>query len=193
MMLKSYKFFVFILLFLANVGPVWSGEQKDEKEFWDNYKMLVERNIFSRNRGSSFDRDSSKAKKITPPKPESYFVLRGIVQQNDERIAFLEDNREGKTIKARVGESIARGILKNLTLDYIEFGLDANTTRIVIGSNLEGKLSSPALTYDDLLEWTETSSEAPNSVTSGEGKDQQNEDEDILRRLMERRKKELGE
>ena len=190
--ISNYKILVLMLLLLADVGFVLSAEQGDDAQFWDNYRVLVEQNIFSRQRGRSLDRDDSKPREAPAPAPESYFVLKGIVRQNEEYVAFLENTRAGETIKARMGDSIARGRLKSLTLDNIEFELDANTIKIEIGDNLQGKVPTPSVTYNELVEWSQSSSESSENEASGQEKGQSSEDEEILRRLMERRRREIG-
>ncbi len=189
---SNYRILVFVLLLLADVSFVISAEQTDDAQFWDNYGVLVEQNIFSRQRGQTSKRDDSKAKEPPAPAPESYFVLKGIVRQNEEYVAFLEDTRMGETIRAQAGDSIATGRLKSLTLDNIEFELDDNTIKIEIGDNLQGKAPTLSVTYNDLVEWSQSSSGSSQSEASGQQTGQSSEDEEILRRLMERRRREIG-
>lgn len=195
---------LFILLLFAALTSLFcfaeseqqDGEQQDNgKGFWDDYKVIVERNIFSRNRGRPPRRrdNTGEPKEVIAPNPESYFVLKGIVQQDKEYIAFLEETQSGKMIRAKIGDKIARGTLKGLTLDYIEFELNSNTMRIQIGNNLEGRASSVAFTYDNLADWAEASSQAPDKAAAGDGTTQQDEDSDVLRRLMQRREEQVGE
>lgn len=191
-MLRNYKIWIFILLLMTGLSFVWGAEREDEKEFWDSYRVLVERNIFSRNRSRPFEQSVSKPKR-PPPVPESYFVLKGIVKQGNEHIAFFENTRTGEAVKVRKGDNIARGSLKNLTLDYIEFGLDANTVKVVIGNTLEGKTSSAAVTYAELVQWSESSSQTSETATPGQAELRNGQAEEVLRRLMERRKREVGE
>ncbi len=190
--ISNYKIFVLMFFLLADVSFVLSAEQGDDAQFWDNYRVLVEQNIFSRQRGRVLRGDDSKPKETAAPAPESYFVLKGIVRQNEQYIAFLENTRMGETIKARAGDSIARGRLKSLTLDNIEFELDANTIKIEIGDNLQGKAPTLSVTYSELVEWSQSSSESSENEASGQKKGQSSEDEEILRRLMERRRREIG-
>ncbi len=191
-MTSNYKILVFVLLFLADVSFALSAEQGDDAQFWDNYRVLVEQNIFSRQRGRALRKDDSKPKERPAPALESYFVLKGIVRQNAEYVAFLEDTRMGETVRARVGDSIARGRLKSLTLDNIEFEMDANTIKIEIGDSLQGKAPTLSVTYNDLVEWSQSSLESSDSEASGQQTGQSGDDEEILRRLMERRRRETG-
>ncbi len=190
--ISNYKIFVFMLLLLAGVSFALSAERGDDAQFWDNYRVLVEQNIFSRQRGQALRRDDSKPKEPPAPAPESYFVLKGIVRQNEEYVAFLEDTRMGETIRARAGDSIATGRLKSLTLDNIEFEMGTDTIEVRIGDNLQGKAPTLSVTYNELIEWSQSSSKSSENEPSGQEKGQSSEDEEILRRLMERRRREIG-
>jgi hypothetical protein len=190
--ISNYRVFVFLLLFLADVSFALSAERGGDTQFWDNYRVLVEQNIFSRQRGRALRRDDDKPKERPAPALESYFVLKGIVRQNEEYVAFLEDTRIGETVRARAGDSIARGRVKNLTLDNIEFEMDANSITVEIGDSLQGKAPTRSVTYNDLVEWSQSSSGSSGNEASGQETGQSSDDEEILRRLMERRRRETG-
>lgn len=190
--ISNYKVFVFLLLFLADVSFALSAEREGDAQFWDNYRVLVEQNIFSRQRGRALRRDDDKPKERPAPALESYFVLKGIVRQNEEYVAFLEDTRMGETVRARAGDSIARGRVKNLTLDNIEFEMDANSITVEIGDSLQGKAPIRSVTYNDLVEWSQSSSGSSGNEASGQETGRSSDDDEILRRLMDRRRRETG-
>ena len=62
------------------------------------------------------------------PNPESYFLLKGVVQENNQFIAFVEDKQTGSVLRLRQGDRVARGTVKSLTLDGLEYEL-ARTRR----------------------------------------------------------------
>ncbi|HEY3320908.1 MAG TPA: hypothetical protein VGP72_10625 [Planctomycetota bacterium] len=109
---------------------------------WDRYKILVERNVFSktRTRGRYEDRPAEVQEKpaAPPPTPERDFQLRGIVQKDGQLVAFIE-NAAAKTIQPlRTGESIARGKVGAITLDNIEYVCDDQPIVVSVGQTLEG-------------------------------------------------------
>ena len=181
-----------IVAMWPNAGP--GQERPQQQDPWEVYKVIVERNMFSRQRGARIDRLSQDRPDMrTPPSapnPESYYVLKGIVQENNAFIAFLEDSRGGDILRVRKGESIARGVIKALSLDSIEYQLEDRTISVTMGHDLEG--GRGAVTMTQLFEWSQTSSATPQegatqpSSTSGD-------DADILRQLMERRQQQLGQ
>ncbi len=72
------------------------------------------------------------------PNPESYYVLKGVVQENDEFIAFIEDTQNGTVLRLRRGDPVARGTIKTLTLDGLEYQMEEKTTVVRMGLDLEG-------------------------------------------------------
>jgi hypothetical protein len=120
-------------------------------------------------------------------------VLKGIVQEDDAFIAFLEDTRGGQILRVRKGDSVARGVIKALGLDSIEYQLDDRTITVTMGYDLEG--GQGAITMAQLYELSETTPTTPQEgATSAPGESSPSEDEaEILRQLMERRKQQLGQ
>jgi len=189
---------VVLALILATKPTAGLGQDSTEQQDpWSAYKVIVERNMFSRQRGTRaerFNRDGSEMRTPPPaPNPESYYVLKGIVKENDAFIGFLEDTRGGQILRVRKGESVARGAIKALSLDSIEYQLEDRTITIRMGQNLEG--GQGAVTMTQLFEQAQTSSVTPlEGATSAPGESiPSGEEADILRKLMERRQQQLGQ
>jgi hypothetical protein len=123
------------------------------------YSIITERNMFSQNRTPARVRDETPRPVVRPrePNPESYYILRGVVRENDTFIAFLQDNREGGVLQLREGDKVARGTIKALTLDWLKYELEDNATDVAIGHNLEGEIDLE----ERLSQWTTTSYSAP--------------------------------
>jgi hypothetical protein len=194
MLLKSCKFWLLLALAMLIAQMALSDEEVSDKSAWDNYKIIVDRNIFSKNRRVYVERQRGEQKDRyvpPPPAPESYFVLRGIVKEDDVFAAFLEDTRGYEVLKVKAGEEIARGFVKSLTIDSLDYEMDGNSVSIFIGNNLQGRASTN-LDYDELLEFSEMAGDST-SIPSSSGGSQSSDDNDLLKKLMERRKQELGE
>jgi len=166
-----------------------STEQQDP---WAAYKVIVERNMFSRQRGARAERPDSSGTRTPPPtlNPESYYVLKGIVQENGAFIGFIEDTRGGGILRVRKGDSVARGAIKALSLDSIEYQLEDRTITVTMGHDLQG--GQGAVTISQLYEWSQTSSTTPQEGTT-QPSSPSGDDADILRKLMERRQQQLGQ
>ena len=162
---------------------------------WEAYKVIVERNVFSRQRGTRTGRSDSREMRTPPPapNPESYYVLRGIIQENDAFIGFLEDTQRGDILRIRKGDSVARGVIKALSLDSIEYELEDRTVTVTMGYDLEG--GRGAVTMTQLYEFSQTYSTTPQEgATSAAGESSPSGDEaEILRQLMRRRQQQLGQ
>jgi hypothetical protein len=162
---------------------------------WAVYKVIVERNMFSRQRGARTRRSDDREMRAPPPapNPESYYLLKGIVQEGDAFIAFLEDTRGGQILRVRKGDSVARGVIKALGLDSIEYQLEDRTITVTMGYDLE--CGQGAITMAQLYEFSQTSPTAPQEgATSAPGESSPSgDDAEILRQLMERRKQQLGQ
>ena len=163
--------------------------------FWSQYRVIVERNIFSRNRGQRAIEPAvagTQAGRQPPaPQPESYLVLKGIAGANDSFVAFFEDTRGGEVIRVKARDPIARGRIVKLTLDSAAYQNDANTVDVKVGQTLEGKLGGTVLTFENLLEWSEMGSTAA-STQDANGTEKLSDDAEVLKKLMERRRQELG-
>ncbi len=95
------------------VGPV----EKDEQ--WDKYKVILTRNMFSRDRVP--DKERRDRRPGPTVNPESYFLLRGVVQEDNRFLAFVEDKQSGSVLRLHEGDHVARGQIKSLTLDSLEY------------------------------------------------------------------------
>ena len=162
--------------------------------------MLVERNIFSRTRGRKVRQPAPRvtAPKPTPqkppqegPNPERFVVLRGIVLQDGLFIAFIEDTLTRKTTKVRIGDSVARGMLKNITLDYVEYESYGRTVKVAVSSNFVVAETAPAGDAEQPAEAGPT--EDSNTSTSSTGTGVKKEGLSVLERLRQRRQRELAE
>jgi len=189
---------VAVICILAAIGISYAVDTSTEQGdgFWSQYSIIVERNIFSRNRGSRAVEPGGSAtqarRQPSPPQVESYFVLKGIAKADDSFVAFFEDVRAGEVIRVKHRDPIARGRIVALTLDSAVYRNDANTVDVRVGQTLEGELAGAALTFENLLEWSEIDSAAA-EARDANGTEKLSDDAELLRKLMERRKQELGD
>ena len=198
--MKSYKYrlfavvfsAIFVLLAFVACSDGADDQSADSDQSWDEYKVILERNMFSRDRGrveAVARRESSAKPKTIAPAEQSYFVLRGIVQQDGVFAAFFEDKRYGDITRVWIGQSIAGGVVQSLGLDSIDFELGEQKVTVHIGENLQGRPGSSIVTYDDILDWTQT---VPSGSEHRIEPELQGEEAEILKQLIERRRKELG-
>ncbi len=199
-MKKNYNKMAACLLPAVALGfimTLWpqSGLSQDvaapKQDKWENYQIIIQRNIFSRQRGPRVDLSRGQRMDAPPPpNPETYYILKGIVQENGVFIAFLEDTQRGQIFRVREGDSVARGKVKTFNLDTIEYEFGDRTVTVAMGKDLEGGKGTITLNqmYELSQTYTPTSQEGTKEPTSPSA-----DEAEILKQLMERRKQQLGQ
>ena len=157
-------------------------------EQWAKYNLILDRNMFSRQRVPSRPQEAAAERPRVMPNPESYFLLKGVVQENNQFIAFVEDKRTGSVLRLREGDTVARGLVKSLNLDGLQYQFQDKAIPVSLGSDLEG--GSGAITAGDLANFSATA--APAASSAGSAAPSADEAE-ILKRLEEQRKQQLGQ
>jgi len=168
-------------------GPDEAAAQP--QHVWDRYKLVVERNIFLRDRSRPVRRTIETVRRAAPT-PERSTVLTGTLRRGEEWIAFVEDLRTGVTSSVRTGEPLLQGHLSAVALDYIEYELDGQTVQVKVGDSLAG--GSPGVS--DMADSVGSDDAAPTgadaeraSPISGSGSAA-----DVLEQMRQRRRRELG-
>ncbi|MBN1805915.1 MAG: hypothetical protein JW837_11750 [Sedimentisphaerales bacterium] len=189
--------YIFSLLALGFITAIWSqsGLGQDatvaKQDGWENYRIILERNIFSRQRGPRIDPSRRRPAEAPPaPDPESYYILKGIVQENGVFTAFIENTQQGQILKVREGDNVARGKVTNFNLDTIEYHYEDKKITVAMGYDMEGGRGTTTLNQMYELSRTYT----PTSQTKTEESSSPSADEaEILKKLMERRRQQLGQ
>ena len=190
---------VLTAVILAGTGVLWAeGSEAPppaQQRSWEDYGLLMQRNIFSRNRGRRPERTSRNEPQETPAPvvlaPESYMVLKGIVAAGTTSAAFIEDTRTNQVFCLTAGEKIASGTVTQLTLDSIVYKQGDRETTILVGQTLSGGCGQTVLTFENMMQWSTTASSTTSSSSTTTEPPSEDEAE-ILKKLLERRKQELG-
>ena len=114
------------------------GETTSAADRWDHYRVLMERNIFVRERTRGRERRFTTSRPVGVIDTDGNLVLTGTAQQGGKGVAFVKDTRSGQTANVRTGGSVGKGKLVTITLDYVVYEYEGVTRRIKIGSNLAG-------------------------------------------------------
>ena len=192
---KMALWIVALVVALIPAGWPMTARGRDasgQKDAWAKYEIILQRNIFSRNRRAFRPQESrEEPQQVAMPNPESYYILKGIVQEDNEFIAFVEDKRGGTVLQLRQGDNVARGVIKTLNLDTLEYEMGDQVTTVRLGSDLEGGYG--AVTSADVMEWSQTPTTTAPPAQSGSQPPPSGDEAEILRRLMEQRKQQLGQ
>jgi hypothetical protein len=106
-----------------------------------SYNVLLTRSIFSK------DHNRPAVVKTAPTtRPEvssasladANFLLNGVAIEDDVVTAFFEQTADHTVVRARTGETIARGVIGAVTLDGVDYVVDGKPTHVGIGQSLDG-------------------------------------------------------
>ena len=172
-----------IVLLLAVLPAASAPLGSSPTSSYDRYHVLVERNMFSRDRSQRSERRTERVQPVLPT-PEKSIFLKGIIQQNQACVAFLEDTRTGITTQARIGDSVAQGKLKSITTGQMEYELEGRVITVRIGENLEGE-STAAMSAHSLSQPASDSEAVP--AAAG-----RKDEAAILERMRQKRREEFG-
>lgn len=156
---------------------------------WESFGIILKRNIFSRSRMPYSERPAVQEAPRVTRNPEAYYMLKGVVQEDDQFIAFIEDTQSGTVLRLKQGDPVARGAIKTVTLDGIEYQMEDKTTVVRLGLDLEGGYGAMTASQMVDLVTSSPSTPAPSSTPAPASGDTS----DILKRLMEQRKQQLGQ
>jgi hypothetical protein len=159
---------------------------------WAQFSIILQRNIFDRTRQPPRPPESAREREVIVRNPESYFVLEGIVQENNEFIAFVENTQTGEILELRRNDRVARGVVASLSLDTIEYQFEDKTTKIRMGCNLEGEFSSVATSYGS-FDWSSTSAPTAQPAGAGQSSTPPGDEADMVKFLMEQRRRQMGQ
>ncbi|MBN2314613.1 MAG: hypothetical protein JXM79_11840 [Sedimentisphaerales bacterium] len=174
----------------GNEPPVTVERSTDVQNTWASYQIILQRNIFSRQRGPVRQRRAERPRPVITRNPESYHILKGIVQEDGTFIAFIENTQNSTVFRLREGEGVARGTVKNFTLDSIEYQQGDQTVSVALGRDLEG--GQGTLSLNQLMELSASSSSVSDPNAAPKATVTSEEEAEILKKLMEQRQQQLG-
>jgi len=129
---------------MASAGPA-PGAPEPGKTI-DRYRLLVERNIFLRDRRVYVPPIVGPA--LAPRDPDSSVVLTGIAVSGGRYVAFFENSYRGSTSRIAAGQAIGMGKVKSVTLDGVVYERDGAVRPVSVGHSLMGTarvLPAPAV------------------------------------------------
>ncbi|MFH1731062.1 MAG: hypothetical protein ABIF82_05340 [Planctomycetota bacterium] len=158
---------------------------------WDDYRILLTRNMFARNRSVRPAERPAVAKPAPRSRGAHTFVLIGVTVRGDVRIAFFEDSQTGETVQTTIGRTVGAGTIVSIALDTVEYSSGGATRKISVGENLAGvavTLSPPTASTSP------AATTAPGAVAGSAGAADKGTDKsanDILERMRKRRLDEM--
>lgn len=105
------------------------------------YHVLLKRNLFFS--GSKQSQTAGRQQRGAAT-PEDAFVLRGIMHQSGQYTALIEDLATREIRSLVIGDSVARGTLRHVSFNGLEYLAEGRRTRVSIGEKLTGVEAPPA-------------------------------------------------
>ena len=178
-------------------------------------RLIVERNIFNRNRGQrptsrrgggapgEPGEDGGESRPVVaapPPDPGADLVLTGVSLVDDRYLAFFEQTRTGQIQAVAAGETLAGRRIEEMSLDGVKVEQQGVVMMIVVGRTLTGReagsrASAPSTAERGGRGDRSRSQESDGGERNGAGRERPitspgasgESDSEVLRRLMERR------
>ncbi len=181
-----------------------------DKSAGTDFSILLERNIFDRNRRPPVVRTTQPARPrptYVPPKPvdaDQYFVLRGIALEGSQFTAFFEDTRAGKILQVKPGDAVGKGRIPAVNIDSAQYQRGEKLAIIHVGHTLTGSRApaagfetpapSPVASTSRTAPSTSSATTQPTTAPAGEPTSAPASGglQDILERMRRRREQELG-
>lgn len=108
-----------------------------------DYKLLVTRNIFLKDRTPPRSTGPSYVRPQRPRNVEEDMMLRGTALQGGLQEAFIEDARSGRTMRVAAGDAIAYGKIDLVTKDSVTYRVGSTSRTIHMGDTLAGSSYAP--------------------------------------------------
>jgi hypothetical protein len=117
----------------------WAQLPSGELSYEERYAVLSTRNIFLRERGRPVpSREAANSRSVEEAPPEQSWVLVGLVREDNQQRAYLEDTASSSVRKVSEGETVARGAIRRIRIDGIEYEHENTRVWVKIGQTLTG-------------------------------------------------------
>lgn len=162
------------------------AEDKQSNNSFEKYKIIAAKNIFSRSRTSPKSEDEQK-EKIEDAKKFVFeaFALRGTAIQSRHKSAMIENVFNNEIFTAVQGQEFEGWLIEQVQKDKIVITKAEKSQEIVIGRQFDqaGLIQSEEAALEKELEASPKDKAISESDSS---------DDELIRKMMERRKQELG-
>lgn len=152
--------------------------------FIEEYRLVLDRNIFSKTRviyrePTSMPSTGRTGSYATQPA----LALTGVTLEGGVATAFIEDRRYGRTSYYHVGDSVGEGKITAINLDSIELTTNGRVVRVDLGSTVEGGPTYSVSSSSTAGGITPTNSSSTGAAPTGISGDSS----DVLEKLRQRR------
>ena len=188
--MRSIKLIIIVFLLFAGGVSFAAEDQAKGKNSYEKYKVIYERNMFSKDRLPP-RQERAEARQVRTTKVLAIYVLRGIAAEagRAHKFAFVEEQVSGESMMTKIGTTVLGGRITDIQMNYVLFEEDGKTRKIKIGEEF-GTTSTTVMTdAEEPADENDDDNKATEEKTEGSSS---TEEDDLLKKLMERRKREMG-
>lgn len=125
---------------LATLAPTALGQAVKTPTLNEKLQTFRQHSIFSREAlryTSENDLRARRNTEVPPPAP----IFTGVLDEQSEFQAFLEDSRTGRLSLVKIGQTIPQGRIEEITLDYLTLRTsDGQLRKVTLGRTLTGEV-----------------------------------------------------
>jgi hypothetical protein len=128
------------VILAADSTPPPAPSPAKPQSYRERYAVLSERNIFLKDRRVRSGPSTSRSGSDRPPAPppEATYVLTGVVLEEGQYRAYVEDSN-GKINRLAVGDAIARGHVAEIDISAMAYESNGQVALVNVGYDLRGK------------------------------------------------------
>jgi hypothetical protein len=184
---------IFITLLMAVLSFPVATEAADKPDFKD-FKIVLSRNIFDSERTPS--QEGTPGQRAVPKDPPEEFRLVGVMINGKDSTAFFDGSRSDYKGQWKRGDIIAGFKIRNIRTAGLILEKESRRMAMPVASVMKKndqngwELSKSATYVSKPPETTSSSSQDAKGGAKGEVKGSEASGSDILKKLMERRRKE---
>jgi hypothetical protein len=159
-----------LLLALGATLVVAADRPVTKPSYRDKYGPIAEHNIFLKDRrkpASRPDRGSGYGSGAQPERvPEASFILTGVVIEEGQLRAYVEDSNAGKGLRLSVGDAVARGHIADIEIDAVAYAGPGQPIWVSLGCDFRG---NPVASMSPARSGSYGSSAAPTTTSPSAG------------------------
>ena len=145
------KYFIICVILFSILCANATAQQADNGTgFNEKYGMLIDRNIFMKNRPRPRGTPTSRPTEVrtvrndpndrsSATSPDRTLVLRGIVIEDNELRAYVENTKTNTISRVAPGDSIASGMVGEIAIDAMQYSADGQSIWVLVGHDLRGE------------------------------------------------------
>jgi len=158
---------------------------------FSEFKIIAERSIFDPSRTATRKSSSNReARRVQPP---DRLTLSGVLIDDNQAIAFFEGSKSEFNKQLKTGANIAGYIITSIHTDIVVLEKDDRQIKLPVGSSLTKRETADwEISSTTSFEGYAASKDNSQKET-GDGAMQDDSSNDLLKKMMERRRQEMGQ